>query len=257
MTRSATSARDQILASLRRSLANRKSLFRGDPSGSVAPDVPMTVTQASGDGVSLAALFGAKLEEVLGSYEIVERTTEVSERVVRWIERWNRDQKLGSGAPARGSKVSEVLSWAANELPVPDLEGDLQAAGISLLVPDDLHDKDCRARASVPTVGLTGVDAAFASTGSVMLASEPGKSRVASLLPLNHLMLVPISRIYPTFELWLRQLRGEERLEAFLRQNGQIAFITGPSKSADIELNLTLGVHGPGVVHAVVFDDTQ
>ena len=103
----------------------------------------------------------------------------------------------------------------------------------------------------------TGVEAAFANTGSVVLTPAPGRSRIASLLPLHHLILVPLSKIYPTFEDWLAKLRKEGHLETFVRESGQIAFITGPSKSADIELNLTLGVHGPKVVHAIVFDDKE
>ncbi len=103
---------------------------------------------------------------------------------------------------------------------------------------------------------MTSADAAFASTGSIVLASGRGKSRAASLLPLRHLVLVPMSRIHPTVEAWLRTLRHDQALGSFLRVSGQIVFITGPSKSADIELNLTLGVHGPRVVHALIFDDT-
>ncbi len=251
MTFLSADARDEILERLRRALSKPRPLFRGETGHAPSSECPTAVTQADGDRQSLAAQFGAKLQEVLGSYEILQRSAEVAERVVRRLEQWD------ALAETADPKLGEVLSWSPQELHVPDLERRLEASGLSLMVPDDLHDEHCRAHAATLSVGLTGIDAAFASTGSVMLASGPGKSRAASLLPLHHLMIVPMSRIYPTFEAWLRSLRRDGRLESFLRHSAQIAFITGPSKSADIELNLTLGVHGPRAVHAIVFDDTR
>jgi L-lactate dehydrogenase complex protein LldG len=126
---------------------------------------------------------------------------------------------------------------------------------VSLFVPTELHDQQERAHAATLSVGLTGVDAAFAGTGSMVLVPSPGKSRAASLLPLHHIALVPFKKIHSTFERWLAGLRSEGKLEGLVREHAQLAFITGPSKSADIELNLTLGVHGPRDVHAIVFDD--
>ncbi len=248
MTHASTKARAEILERLRR---------QADQSRVGAPPIPTPVTHAAGDRRSLAAMFGAKLAEVGGSCDIIERTAEVSERVRRQIEQWldalGPAQAAGGGAPQR----AVVLSWAPDRLSIPDLEEHLTQAGVSLLVPPDLHEGSCRARAASAAIGLTGVEAAFASTGSVVLASGPDASRSVSLLPLHCLMLIPMSSIYPTFEVWLRTLRGEGRLEEFLRESAQITFVTGPSKSADIELNLTLGVHGPGVVHALVFDDAR
>jgi L-lactate dehydrogenase complex protein LldG len=120
-----------------------------------------------------------------------------------------------------------------------------------------MNDEGERRQAAALSVGLTGIDAAFAGTGSMVLVPGPGKSRAASLLPLHHIALVPVSKIFPTLESWLASLRSEGSLERLFRNHAQLAFITGPSKSADIELNLTLGVHGPRDVHAIVFDDRR
>jgi L-lactate dehydrogenase complex protein LldG len=212
------------------------------------PAIPTAVTNAQGDPKTLANLFGARLEEVQGSYEVVARA-DVAAHIVRRIEAWRRS---ADGHPA---EFDGAVSWDPDEIPVPGLEAQLRDAGLSLIVPDDLHNSACRDRAAAADVGITGVDAAFASTGSVMLASGLGKSRAASLLPLHHLLVVPTSRLFATFESWLAHERQEGRLDDFLRNAGQVVFVTGPSKSADIELQLTLGVHGPGTVHAVLFDD--
>jgi L-lactate dehydrogenase complex protein LldG len=201
------------------------------------------VTHADGDRRSLAKGFGAKLEEVSGSYEILEDAAEACERLVQLVKDWSAEDD------------EEVLGWASRALPIENLGNLLEESGISLFIPEDLHDESTRARAARANIGLTSADAAFASTGSIVVASGRGKSRAASLLPLRHLVLVPMSRIHPTVEAWLRTLRHDQVLGSFLRVSGQIVFITGPSKSADIELNLTLGVHGPRVVHALIFDD--
>ena len=246
-----SAARDEVLSGLRRSLTGARH-FHGSSGHPpvVPPRVPMTVTAGKADEQTLAMQFGARLEEIQGSFEVVERGADVAERVVRQIRRWGEQS---NGSPKREA----VLGWAPAKIPVPHLERRLSESGISILVPDDLHDGELRARAASLEVGITGVDAAFASTGSAVLASGAGKNRAASLLPLHHLMIVPTSRIYATIEDWLQLLRQENRLTALLRGSGQITFVTGPSKSADIELTLTLGVHGPKAVHAVVFDDSR
>lgn len=215
----------------------------------------MTVTHAEGERRTLATQFGTKLEQLAGSYEIVDRMAEVSKHVVQQIVEWSAEQERSAEKTAE-SDALEVLGWSLDQLPVPGLEQLLERFGISVVVPHDLHETGCRARAASTSVGLTAVDAAFASTGSVVLAFGPGRSRSASLLPPRHIVLVPMSRIYPTFEAWLRSLRGQARLASLLRQSAQIVFVTGPSRSADIELSLTLGVHGPAAVHAIVFDDS-
>ena len=252
MTATSTATRAAMLDRLRQALAGPATPFRasrGHPQPSL-PDVLMSVTEAAGGPRDLAAVFRTSLEVVLGSCEIVDRGADVAAHVVRQIERWRDDSE-------DSLLFDAALSWAPDQIPVPDLEPRLAASGIALVIPTDLHDEESRARSAGLSVGITGADAAFATTGSLALASGPGKSRVASLLPLHHLAVVPMSRIYPTFEAWLAELRREHRLPSFVRESGQLVFVTGPSKSADIELNLTLGVHGPKAVHVVVFDDGE
>lgn len=92
-------------------------------------------------------------------------------------------------------------------------------------------------------LGVTGAVNGVALTGSLVVSSARAGGRTASVLPPVHLALVPADRIVPTAGDVLR------RFGAFaggLPSN--IAFITGPSRSADIELQLTLGVHGPRAV---------
>lgn len=215
---------------------------------------PAPVTQVAGDVLTLARAFGEHLEALAGSFEIAIDASDLTSRAVAIIDAWAEREYEDRTASSKRRTPPTVLSWAEDRLGVPELSSRLRAAGIESLVPDDLHDVATRDRAAAAIAGITGVDAAFAATGSVVLSSGPGMNRVASLLPLRHLLLVPLDRIYPSIEAWIEELRRSDRLGGFIRENRQISFITGPSKSADIELNLTLGVHGPRVVHAILFD---
>jgi L-lactate utilization protein LutC len=90
----------------------------------------------------------------------------------------------------------------------------------------------------------------------MLMLTGPGVNRAASLLPFRHIALIPFSKIYPTMEHWLAEQREDGRLVDTYRSRANVSLITGPSKSADIEMALTLGVHGPKFVHAILFDDS-
>ena len=85
---------------------------------------------------------------------------------------------------------------------------------------------------------------ALADTGSVVLAASPEEPRARSLLPFSHWTLVERDRILP------------ELAELFSRLGSDLpsalAIVTGPSRSADIEQRLAVGVHGPGDVHVLI-----
>lgn len=247
-------ARSEILSRLRATCQRQPALFHRGPVAMTGTEPPAAVTHAEGSGPALARFFGRELEAISGSYEIVENAAAVVERVKTRVLDWEAAAE-GKRAEALSGTV-RVLSWAAEALPIPNLEHTLRQAGIELVVPADLQDRNTRRNAAGLEIGLTGVEAAFAATGSLAFVCAAGKSRAASLLPLRHIAIVPYSRIQPTPEAWLKALRASGRLNALLRQSRQLVFVTGPSKSADIELSLTLGVHGPRNVHAVLFDDS-
>ncbi len=97
-------------------------------------------------------------------------------------------------------------------------------------------------------VGLSGVEAALAETGSLVVHSGVGKSRLATLLPPVHIALVPVSCLVPDIFIWTASLNREAPMPSNLN------LISGPSKSADIEFTLTLGVHGPKRLVAVLYE---
>lgn len=112
-----------------------------------------------------------------------------------------------------------------------------------------MHDeKDRRLTVLAAGIGISSVDCAIAETGTLMLCSRPGQERVASLLPPMHVAIVERSQIVPDLIDAIALLH--ERGLANLPSN--VAFITGPSKTGDIELQLTTGVHGPGLWRVII-----
>lgn len=97
--------------------------------------------------------------------------------------------------------------------------------------------------------GLTWVDYAAAELGSVAVCSSPEQGRSVSLLPPVFVAFVPAERLFYTRRAVLEEVARRHREG---RGPSSITFITGPSRSADIENDLTIGVHGPGVVAAVI-----
>lgn len=101
-------------------------------------------------------------------------------------------------------------------------------------------------------LGIASVTMAVAETGSLVAGSSPSQGRVVSLLPPQFLAIVDPSQIVPDlFDVFSRLEPMKSRLPS------NLAFITGPSKTGDIELKLVTGVHGPGDVTLVVVESTD
>ena len=99
-------------------------------------------------------------------------------------------------------------------------------------------------------VGITSAQAAIAETGTLVLDSTREHHRFVSLVPPVHIAIVEASTIYATLGETLSKLQSGDELSP------AITFITGPSRTADIELSLTIGVHGPQELYVIINQPT-
>ncbi len=95
-------------------------------------------------------------------------------------------------------------------------------------------------------VGITSAQAAIAETGTLVLDSARERHRLVSLVPPVHIAIVNASTICATLSETLSMLRSGGELSP------AVTFITGPSRTADIELTLTIGVHGPQELYVII-----
>ncbi len=104
---------------------------------------------------------------------------------------------------------------------------------------------DYRAACAGADVGITGAEAALAETGSLVLTSGAETARMTSLLPPVHVVLLGEAKIVPSLFEWVKQRPAP--------MPANLVLISGPSKTADIEQTLIVGVHGPKRLIAIMF----
>ncbi len=171
-------------------------------------------------------------------------------------------QKFCSAAEASGARLLECQSvadavrfisdHAGGDVLLPeskscgrvDLAGQLQKAGLKLLKVD-------REQAADAAAGVTSASFAIADTGSLVLESTPEDVRLASTLPTRHFVLLDRSKIVTDGLAAVDPLRRMHQRDT----RNYIAYITGPSRTADIERVLTIGVHGPKELYILLLDD--
>jgi L-lactate dehydrogenase complex protein LldG len=95
-------------------------------------------------------------------------------------------------------------------------------------------------------VGITFAQAGIAETGTLVLDSSVERNRLVSLVPPVHIAVLNATQIYETLGETLAALQNGNEVSP------AITFITGPSRTADIELTLTVGVHGPQELYVIV-----
>jgi L-lactate dehydrogenase complex protein LldG len=127
---------------------------------------------------------------------------------------------------------------------VERFEGSARAAGFE--VHRGIDPAELVAGRPEAEVGVSQAAYGLADTGSVVLLAGPDSPRSRSLLPPVHISVLAVDNVLPGLADLFRELGTDLPSE--------VAIVTGPSRSADIEQTLTIGVHGPGEVHVVLVD---
>lgn len=130
---------------------------------------------------------------------------------------------------------------------------ELQNSGVDVRLWDATIGKENQMFAEEADVGITFSDITLAESGTVTLFNDKDNGRSISLLPRVHVVIIPKSTIVPRMTQAVKQIHDAS-------QQGRevtscVSFISGPSNSADIEMNLIVGVHGPVEATYIVVDD--
>ena len=149
-----------------------------------------------------------------------------------------------AGAAAKVAQIAAGLSAKTALVPEEEMPGreeiiaTLREQGVRLMDADDLD------AAFTADVGITGVSCAVAETASIALLGGGPRRRLASVAVPCHIGIVDAEQIVPDLLDWAARQQGTTPSYQVL--------VSGPSKTADIELALVIGVHGPKEQHVIV-----
>ncbi len=148
-------------------------------------------------------------------------------------------------------KGQEIALSGAQLFAEMNLTSKLGAQGFSAFVCD--KDEQLVARLAGCGVGLTTASYAIAETGTIVLDSDEQNALLVSLLPPVHIAFVRSTQIAASVDEVISKI-GKERIGP-LDGTRSVTLITGPSRTSDVELVLSIGVHGPKELHVIIIDE--
>lgn len=196
----------------------------GDDPGLLVPDLPQ---------VDLAEEFVHQLTQVDGNPERLHSSDAVRHRVVEI---------------ARHHELESFMTWDDDQIDVQGIGPVLAAAGLTEMSGEVDPDRRLAHQTGYVNLGLgvTGAEAGFSESGTIVVRSGPGRPRMASLVALVHVAVLPADRLYRSLAHW-----AAEHADS-IPEAANAVFITGPSRTADIEQNINVGVHGPRYVYVLM-----
>ena len=171
---------------------------------------------------------------------------------------------------AQQKDIHLVVRWQSDLLEALEVDDALHQQGVTVhttALPPGTVAEEASSTAAMTTrrqelrewlaradLGLSGVDYVIAETGTLVLMARASQMRGVSLLPPVHVAVALASQVIATLAdyLLLAQAAGTDPQQYL---TSCVSFVTGPSRTGDIELKLTVGVHGPGELHLLVLDD--
>jgi L-lactate utilization protein LutC len=152
-------------------------------------------------------------------------------------------------APYKGQEIALSGAGIFADL---DLASAVAAQGFSTFGPGETDHEKLIARLANCEVGVTAADYAIAETGTIVLSSDEPNALLVSLLPPVHVALLRSSQVFLTLGEVISKL-SEERI-GHVDPCRSITLITGPSRTGDVELVLSIGVHGPKELHVIILE---
>jgi len=172
--------------------------------------------------------FEAELMRLSGEVKIVRSSDKIVTALTDFIRKGKHKSVVLSNHPLlQEIKLSEQLTVHLPECSTSVMYQDRTALREQLAKTD---------------VGITGADYLIADTGTIAMLSSSSEGRLISLLPPTHVVVATAKQLVPTLSVAMSAVQ-ERYGNSF--PNACLTFITGPSRTADIEKELVLGVHGP------------
>lgn len=195
--------------------------------GTTTPPLPPVLPSPEVPVAARATRFAAMLQQVGGDCEIVHDLAAATRRVTELLA------------------AAEVRSLAVSD--APELAGVLAALPPTIRVYGPESDRTTLLAADC---GLSMAQAGIAETGTLVLVAADERHRLCSLLPPRHIVLLPCSRLCASLGAALAALSAPDGRP----RSPTVTFVTGPSRTADIELELVIGVHGPRHLHVLLLE---
>jgi L-lactate dehydrogenase complex protein LldG len=227
-----SSAREQIFAQLRKGYENRNAAAAkvGVETRLARRDPNLLPARARIENRKAAvAQFTALAEEASASVAVVRTMIELPGAVMDYL----RAQNLPMRAVVAPDPMLDAARWDRRKT-LEVRRGPAQAF-------DD--------------VGVSVAWRGVAETGTLVMLSGPATPTTINFLPETEIVILPIDRIIGSYEDALAPFRSRGNGDEGHTLPRVVNFITGPSRSADIEQTLQLGAHGPRRLHIVIVDD--